>query len=237
MSFSTRLRQVVLAAPSLHSVSEELEAELGLSDGYHDPGVGAFGLTNVVYAIGGCFLEVVSPVEDGTTAGRLMERDGPGGYMAIFQTDDFAAARRRVGDLGIRVVWEIELEDITAMHLHPKDIGGAIVSVDQPDPPASWRWGGPAWTGPVVATRPNAIRGLTLRVDDPAETSERWAKVLGERSASNEDIASIDLTDQYVRFVPSDGERPGLCEIEIVGESERRLDIGGVMFVIASGRP
>ena len=27
----------------------------------------------------------------------------------------------------------------------PRDVGGAIVSLDRPLPPASWRWAGPGW--------------------------------------------------------------------------------------------
>ena len=37
---------------------------------FRDPGVAAFGLQNAVMPIGRTFLEVVSPVQEGTTAGR-----------------------------------------------------------------------------------------------------------------------------------------------------------------------
>ena len=97
---------------------------------------------------------------------------GDGGYMAIFQVDDFAAARERVTRLGVRIAWEIELEDISAMHLHPADVPGAIVSLDEPRPPASWRWAGD-WS-----PTPGAIGGIT--VEAPAGTRERWTEVLGE---------------------------------------------------------
>jgi hypothetical protein len=55
--------------------------------------------------IGDTFIEVVAPVEEGTTAGRLLDkRGGDGGYMAIFQVDDIAAARANAERLGVRVV-------------------------------------------------------------------------------------------------------------------------------------
>ena len=45
----------------------------------------------------------------------------------------------------MRVVWEAKYDDVEAFHVHPKDVGGAILSFDQMWPPAAWKWGGPAW--------------------------------------------------------------------------------------------
>ena len=54
--------------------------------------------------------------------------------MLILQTDDFERELARFARLGVRRVWAKDLPDIRATHLHPKDIGGAIVSIDQPTP-------------------------------------------------------------------------------------------------------
>jgi len=43
-----------------------------------------------------------------------------------------------VVDLGIRVAWEVTLDNMSTVHLHPRDLGGAILSFDQPHPPG-WR--------------------------------------------------------------------------------------------------
>src|SRR3954453_16887385 len=124
-----RLRQVALVARDLDSTCAQIERGLGLRDPFHDPGVAEFGLTNSVYEIGDTFLEVVSPAQEGTTAGRYLERrGGDSGYMVILQSDDLDADRARVADLGIRVVWKIDLPDIRGTHLHPADVGGAILS-------------------------------------------------------------------------------------------------------------
>src|SRR5438552_15029239 len=131
------IRQVALVARELEPVVADLRAVLGLGDGFRDPGVGEFGLHNTVMVVGTTFLEVVSPVRAGTTAGRFLEKQGgDGGYMVILQTADLDADRRRLATLGMRIVWEVALDDIATVHLHPRDIGGAAVPPDQPRPPA-----------------------------------------------------------------------------------------------------
>ena len=76
--------------------------------------------------------------------------------MAIFQFADRAGPRERAADLGIRIVWRADLDDIAGTHLHPADIGGAIVSLDWADPPESWRWAGPSWRGDDRQASPTA---------------------------------------------------------------------------------
>ena len=71
-----RLRQAVLAADELEPVSGELRSALGARRAVRDPGVGEFGLENVVYALGDCFIEVISPTRPDTAAGRQLARQG-----------------------------------------------------------------------------------------------------------------------------------------------------------------
>src|SRR5919201_3054674 len=143
-----RLRQAVLAAAELEPAVARLQSELGLGEPFADPGVAEFGLRNAVFALGDAFIEVVSPAQPDTAAGRhLARRGGDAGYMVIVQVEDLEGARTRVGEMGIRVIWRIDLADISGTHLHPSDVRGAILSLDRPEPRESWRWGGPGWTG------------------------------------------------------------------------------------------
>src|SRR5688500_16875665 len=174
-----RLRQAVLVATDLEPVSAALRAELNLGDPYADPGVGAFGLHNAVYAIGDTFLEVVSPTRPDTTAGRYLERRGDGGYMVIFQLEDLDAARARAAAMGIRTVWQVDLPDISGTHLHPADTRGAIVSLDRASPQESWRWGGPDWTERSGEGAPGELRGVTVAVNEPERVAALWAEFLG----------------------------------------------------------
>ena len=201
-----RLRQVALVARDLGPVAARLESDLGLPEPYADPGIIRFGLRNVVYAVGDTFLEVVSPVRESTTAGRYLDRcGGDAGYMAIFQFGGFgalAAARDRLPGLGVRVVWQDDRDDIAGTHLHPRDVPGAIVSLDAALPVESWRWAGPSWTGGAPAYEAGGISGITVAVVDPDAVAARWAAVLGV-AASGRRVA---LDRQVIEFTPA-GDR------------------------------
>ena len=144
-----RLRQVALVAADLSTAEATIEAKLGLSLCFRDPGVAVFGLANALFPIGEQLLEVVSPSKAGTTAGRLLEkRGGDGGYMVILQVDDLRPLRRRFEQTSARVVFEAVTDGVTGLHLHPSDIGGAILSLDQTEDWDAWPWAGPHWSGP-----------------------------------------------------------------------------------------
>jgi hypothetical protein len=229
-----RLRQVALVAHDCGRVAAELSRAFGWAEPFRDPGVGRFGLTNAVFAVGDTFLEVVAPVRPDTTAGRYLERRGSdGGYMAIFQVPDLAVARDRLAGLGVRVVWTADLPDIATTHLHPKDVPGAIVSLDWAAPAESWRWAGPSWTGRAPEHAPGGVTGLTIEVSDPPAAARRWAAVLGIAVTGGGQATVVELPDsgQWLRFVPAraaTGE--GITAVTIAGLS------GGGPWMIGGAR-
>ncbi len=231
-------------------VAGELRQAFGWPEPFHDPGVGQFGLTNAVFAVGDTFIEVVAPVQPDTTAGRYLDRrGGDGGYMAIFQVPDLAAARRRLPGLGVRVVWTADLPDIAGTHLHPKDVPGAIVSLDWAEPAQSWRWAGPSWTGQAPEHAPGGVTGLTIEVRDPAAAAQRWAAVLGisadsdgttsDGDTSDGNTAVVGLPDagQWLRFEPARaGHGEGITAVTIAGlPGAGPREISGVSFVSVGG--
>ena len=166
-----------MAVADLDSSVANLRSKLDLGEPFSDPAIAYFGLRNAVFAIGDTFLELVSPSKEGTDVGKLLVRRGGNcGYMAMIQVVDAHAARDRAKGLGIREVFDIELEDIAEAHLHPGDIGGAIVSVSEPLPAGSWRWGGPGWRERSV---PGTLLGLKVGVADPEEVGVRWQEIAG----------------------------------------------------------
>lgn len=70
-------------------------------------------------------IEVCSPFEDGTTAGRLLDKRGDGGYMIIMQTLDAAARRKHIESNGLaKVIYGYEHDDVVCVQYHPKGVPG-----------------------------------------------------------------------------------------------------------------
>ena len=213
-----RLRQIALVAHDLQKSRADIVTVLGLGADYADPGVGHFGLENAVWPIGDTFLEVVSPKQPGTTAGRLLDkRGGDGGYMTIFQVPDIAAARARASGHGVRFVWTTDRDDgVAASHLHPKDTGGALISMDQMTPPERWEWGGPDWETAARTEVATAIVGAEVQAEDPAVMSRRWADILGLERAETGGVWRLALDDGEIRFVAiSDGRGEALGGFDV----------------------
>jgi predicted enzyme related to lactoylglutathione lyase len=235
-AMNIRLRQVALVAADLGAAEGMIERELGLDLCYRDPGVAGFGLTNALYPIGDKLLEVISPSQDGTTAGRLLDkRGGDGGYMVIFQVDDLDEMRRRFDAAGARVVFEAVDAGVTGLHLHPRDLGGAIVSVDQTEDWAAWPWAGPAWRDHVEESVVTDIVGVEIEAEDPSTMAARWAGVLGVDRAQD---TVLEFAEGSVRFVPAGARGEGMKGIDLAGSGEghRQLEICGTTVQILPAR-
>jgi hypothetical protein len=212
-----RLRQAVLVAQELDPAAQALRTALSLEEPFRDPGVGEFGLANVVFALGDCFIEIISPTRADTAAGRHLARHGgDGGYMVLFDIEDLEGARERASELAVRVVWQLDLPDISGTHLHPADMRGAIVSLDRSRPYGSWRWGGPQWTGKTGTGAPGSLAGITVAVGDPAAVAARWAHVLGAGVSRTDGGTVLELEGATVAFVAAAGAAgEGISEIAV----------------------
>jgi hypothetical protein len=74
-------------------------------------------------------IEVVSPFQDNTTAGRLLDKRGDGGYMIIMQTEDARKRREYIeAKDSAKVITSLEHDDVVSVQYHPKGIKGAFSS-------------------------------------------------------------------------------------------------------------
>ncbi|NQV93640.1 MAG: VOC family protein [Sphingomonadales bacterium] len=210
------MRQIALVAEELAPVQSALFDLLGVKEAHVDPRIAKFGLKNIVLTLGDTFLEVVCPTEDGTTAGRLLQRrGGDGGYMVIVQIDDLEAEKNRLSETSIRIIWEIDTDNAGALHLHPKDVPGAIASLDQMTPPEAWHWAGSDWDQ-HAAKNVKGVYGAEIQSDDPAATAAQWSLAYGRPLDPNAAVPTLPLDSSEVRFVlAEDGRGVGLSAIDI----------------------
>ncbi len=242
-----RIRQLALVARERDPQVDALRAVLDLGVPFEDPGVGTFGLENAVFPIGDTFLEVVSPTEPDTTAGRyLARRGGDSGYMVILQAEGLDGCRESLARQGVRVVWEIAFDDIETLHLHPRDVGGAILSLDEARPASSWRWAGPDWEKTQPSHLARRITGAEIEADDPAAMSLRWGEISGHPANSADASAhEIGLDSGRLRFVPSRGRGEGMSALAVEVENvaavlerarKHGLEVGDAHFELCGVR-
>ena len=218
------LRQIALVAQDLDSVVNLICNVLGIEVSFNDPGVGKYGLDNAVMPLGNTYLEVVSPNQPDTTAGRQLERrGGDGGYMVINQVSQLPPYEERIKSLGFRIVASLDYEDASGRHIHPKDIGAAILSLDPMNPPESWKWAGPDWESKVHTDVVGEIVGVDLQSSDTAELAKRWSDVLGIPATKLDTRYMINMDKGFIRMVPdTDGRGDGVTGIHI---QTRDIDI------------
>jgi hypothetical protein len=144
-------------------------------------------------------------------------------------------------------VWTGDFPGMSGTHLHPADVPGAIVSLDWADPPGSWLWAGPDWTGgpPGSETvRRGGVIGLTVAAGDPTALARRWAEVLGapapvaDPDGTGATTVTLPEAGQDLRFVPAaDGVSEGITGYKLalpvppVGY-DIPVVIGGVTFTV-----
>ena len=178
-----------------------------------------FGLENVLIPFGDDFVEIVAPIVPNSecAGGRWIDRTGGEcGYMVIAQVEDYQAAIAPAEAADIRSVWKIDREQfgvrIKARHLHPADVGGAILSLDQMSPATEWPWAGPVhdWRAKVSTSRVAGIDGVVFACKDPLAAAEKWQTVLqcdlNQCSRSGEPKGyELAYGSSSVRFVPREG--------------------------------
>ena len=199
-----RIRQLVFVAKERDELAQKICDLFELKETFNDPGIIHFGLENVLIPLNDTFIEIVTPVQENTTAERFLDkRGGDGGYMVILDVDDFEAEKKRVENENISIVWNADRkeEDIhaRAIHLHPKETGGAILSLDKMIPEDAWLWAGTNWRKDISTSLVDCLTGVILQSDDPDNLCSKWEKALGKTKSSNE--VAIELNSSKISFL------------------------------------
>lgn len=227
-----RLRQIALVARELEPVLVQLRKVLGIEVCYRDPGIARHGLENALLPIGPVFIEVVAPVQPNTTAERYLERrKGDGGYMFIVDCDNVGHRREHVKAMGIRIVAENKktgAAPVESFQLHPKDTGGAILSIGThgagEDLMGGYHWAGPDWQKYVRKEPVSAVLGADIQSDDPAALAKRWSAIFERPVTETDGVPVMKLELGFARFVPDkDGRGEGLSAVHLKTTDSARV--------------
>ena len=200
-----RLRQLVFVSNERDELADKICNLFDLKQTYHDAGLINFGLENVLIPLGDTFFEIVMPVQENTTAGRFLDkRGGEGGYMVIVDSSNFEKEQARVESSGIEIVWHgnRKEEGIQArtIHLHPKQVGGAILSIDHMNPASAWLWAGTDWEKDINKTLIDVLSGVVLQSKDPELMCSNWENALGKKRDAGSGL-DISLDGSKISFV------------------------------------
>lgn len=216
-----RLRQVCLVAADLARETELIRKVFGLEVCYRDPNVARYGLENALFPVGTDFIEIVSPTQPGTAAGRFLERHrGRHGYMIIMDCTDPAGREAHCGSIGVRTANLLRHGDYLGVQLHPKDTGGAMLEFNHTaggtDPMGPYAPAGAGWQKFIRRETTLRMIGVEVECPDVAGFSARWGQILQKPvRAATEGRYRIELDTGRLDFLPSDRPQAVLAGIDL----------------------
>ncbi len=246
-----RLRQLVIATSEMDLLADSICDLFELKRTFSDPELIVFGLQNVLIPLGDTFLELVTPVKENTSAERfLRKRGGDGGYMVIVDSVDLEKERKRLETVEMDIVWHENRNTDgihgQSLHLHPKQVGGAILSIDNMNPPSSWLWAGSEWEENINKSLVSHLSGVNICSPHPDNLLSNWEKALGKKRSI--DGTSIDLAGSNINFVmntESQSEHVSAFQIHTVKKpyiekravsrgffTNNNIQLGGVDFIL-----
>lgn len=224
-----RLRQVCLVAANLAAETEKIHRIFGLEVCHRDPNVARYGLENVLFPVGTDFIEIVSPTQPGTAAGRFLERNGGRyGYMVIMDCNDPAGRQAHCESVGVRTANLIRHDSYLGAQLHPKDTGGAMLEFNRTeggeDPMGPYAPAGPAWQKAIRLDTTTRLLGVEIECANPESFSARWAAILQRPLSRATGGYRIALDSGSIAFLPGKDAQAAMAGIELeVIDRERVL--------------
>lgn len=211
MTDGIRLRQICLVAPHIEPAVGDIASIMGLDVCHRDPNVARYGLENALLPVDTILLEVVAPFQDGTAAGRFIEKSGGrGGYMAIFSCDDPRERQRNADAMGVRTAHVIDRPPYLGVQLHPRDCRAAFIEFNRTDgsdnlrgpyPPA-----GPDWHKAIRDDVTQALTGVEMTSADPDGLVQHWSRIVGVPVSHESGVPVLALPNCTFRFVKGAGD-------------------------------
>ena len=120
-----------------------------------------------------------------------------------------------MADTSIRTVFADDRGNAKAVHLHPKDVPGALPSLDEMSPPESWLWAGDGWeqrAGRYV----RGILAVEIRSPVPKATGQCWAEAYGIELMPAGEGWRLEMDGTEIRFAfDAAALEPALMAIDV----------------------
>jgi hypothetical protein len=183
---------------------------------------------------GSSFIELLTPAREGTAVGRYLERAGSDrGYMLILETDDFDGWKDHLAAVDAVVARESADGSYHFRQIHPKSVGGVLLSIDADGTPGDGRWfpAGPNWKSSARTARVSGLGGVQLQSPAPSRLALRWGQVLDRAVKDTAEGQSIELSDATdIAFVPG-GSEAGDCLTKV---KLRGVNVGACLAAAAT---
>ncbi len=143
--------------------------------------------------------------------------------MVLLQRENIEKHKSRLAEINIRIVHDGEITEkdasLRGIHLHPKDFGAAILSLDEAHPPESWLWAGQDWVYHSLNGVVTGIKAIDIRANDPDSMAERWSNAIGFPPHTR----VIGLEEAEIVFVAAtNGRGDGLSSASLVAKNRHR---------------
>jgi hypothetical protein len=222
-----RIRQVALCVSDIRPTERAIEQALDITCVHRDKPGAPIWMFNGVFPVGQTFLEILQPERAEAPTQKFLEKQGgDAGYMLILQVDNLEQARLRVEADGVRIVADMQPRQYHgieggAIHLHPGDTGGALMSFDWMADWDAWAWAGQAWPWHQRTSVVSKIVAVEISSPAPDVLATRYARLLGRPLNSD---GTISLEDSHIRFIQGPPKsRDRLSGIDMTAADRERV--------------
>lgn len=130
-----RLNHVAIVVPDLEKAAATYRETLGARVSAPVP-MPAHGVTTVFVELPNTKIELLHPLGDKSPVRAFLDRNPSGGmHHVCYEVDDILKARDRLKAAGLRVLGDgeprIGAHDKPVLFLHPKDLYGTLVEIEQ----------------------------------------------------------------------------------------------------------
>lgn len=232
-----RIRQVVVITDDLPTASAQARGQFGFTGGVSlEAEMAELGFEHVIFSFADTFVEIVSPLDPASPHGRMLERNGPSGYMVVVQVEDLPALVARAAGRGLAPLMNEDYHGQPLTQWHPRHLG-TLAEIDQVSPPESWHFA-PAVFEQASTGVGRDIVAATLAADDPAALAATWADLLGRDA---QDTVVPLGGPEALTIVPSEGGPRGLRSVDVIAADPARagetIELCGVSFRLVAPNP